>query len=360
MFLESLRSDVDRLMTSSLEQIMTAVEPVGTAAHELIEPLSALAAKGKRLRPAFLMAAFAGQGGQSDSASHLAALHVCAALELFQVAALVHDDILDNSDTRRGMPATHRRIEAKHRDLGLSGDSPTFGLHGAILAGDLALMASSQQLALAVSMLNSAHGADVTTHFSRMSSLCTAGQYLDIRIAAQPWEDLGGQRSDIEAVMRSKTASYTTEGPLVLGACLAGASADVIQAWSNAAVPLGLAFQLRDDLLGTIGSSAVTGKPAGDDLKEGKRTLIVSAAWERASASQRQVLAEVLGHAGASDGAVEAAITVLNDTGAVDHAEHAIAAYYEQWRSGLEQLTIDPPHKELLASLADAAVHRAS
>ena len=359
MFLESLRSDVDRLMTSSLEQTMAAVEPVGGAARELIEPLRSLAAKGKRLRPAFLMAAFAGQGGQSESAAYNAALHVCTALELFQVAALVHDDILDNSDTRRGMPATHRSIEAKHRALGLSGDSPTFGLHGAILAGDLALMASSQQLAFAVSMLDGDHGADVTSRFSRMSSLCTAGQYLDIRLAATPWADLGGQHNDIEAVMRSKTASYTTEGPLVLGACLAGASADALDEWSRAAVPLGLAFQLRDDLLGTVGSAATTGKPAGDDLKEGKRTLVVSAAWERASAAQRKLLSDVLGVADAGQDAIDAAIQVLHDTGAVDHAEHAVAAYYAQWSSGLDQLSLEPSHAAVLVSLADAAVNRA-
>lgn len=360
MDLESLRGDVDRLMRQSLEQSMDAVGAVGEAASELMEPLSALAAKGKRLRPAFLMAAYEAQGVSSDPLSYTAALHVCAALELFQVAALVHDDILDNSDTRRGMPSTHRRIEATHRELGLTGDSVTFGIHGAILAGDLALMASSQQLAVAASMLNSTQGADVTAYFSRMSSLCTAGQYLDIRLAAQPWEDLGGQHRDIETVMRSKTASYTTEGPLVLGACLAGASASEISKWSKAAVPLGLAFQLRDDLLGTVGRSADTGKPAGDDLKEGKRTLIVSAAWERASASQRETLSRVLGIADASNSDVEAAIQVLHDTGSVALAEQAIATYYEQWCSGLDELTIKTSHVASLAALADAAVNRIS
>ncbi len=348
------RARVDEVIATALDRLATDIAPATHSPQELLAPVAALAAKGKRVRALLVLTAHDACGGHEPDRAAL----VAGAVELFQTAALIHDDVLDRSDTRRGLPSTHRALEALHAESGWLSDGARFGEGGAILAGDLALMACQQMLTAAIAGLPGDVAMAVGRRFGSMASLCTAGQYLDIRLAAQPLQALGGQTEAIFATMRAKTASYTAEGPLALGAALAGLDATSVDAWAAVGVPLGIAFQLRDDVLGALGAPETTGKPAGDDLREGKRTLLLSLALDRADAAGHAVLVGAVGVESASPEDIAAAVEVLSASGAVEAVEIQIHAYAGRARAALDALAMDGPHRSRLEGLIEATVSR--
>ena len=218
---------------------------------------------GKRVRPAFAWAGWLGAGGDkglhSDAEDPAAVFRAVSALEFIQACALIHDDIIDVSATRRGFPTVHKVFEARHRDSGWRGDAAHYGHSVAILAGDIAL-------AWADDMFHGSGVSDAARNRARepwwkMRTEVLGGQLLDITAEAS-----GDDRIEVaEKVNRYKTAAYTIERPLHIGARLAGAGEDVIEAYREFGRDIGIAFQLRDDQLGVFGDPAVTGKPAGDD-----------------------------------------------------------------------------------------------
>src|SRR4051794_6800541 len=242
---------------------------------------------GKRLRPTF--AYWGWRAVRDESADDDALITAAASLELLHACALVHDDVMDASDTRRGQPAAHAAFAQLHRDAGWSGDPDVFGTAAAILLGDLLLSWADAMFAAAVPGAGAARAV-----YDDMRQLVMAGQYLDVLVQAR------GAFSADEAlrVIEFKTSKYTVEGPLHLGAAIAGASDGVFAALSAYGLPLGEAFQLRDDVLGVFGDPSVTGKPAGDDLREGKRTYLVAAAFDVADPAQAAALRAGLGDPG--------------------------------------------------------------
>ena len=209
--------------------------------------------------------------GRVDSVSLLRA---CASLELLHASALVHDDYMDASDVRRGRPATHRAFERIHREHGWPANPEQYGASAAILLGDL-LLSWSDEL-LRTCGLPAERVLEALGYFDLTRSEVVAGQFLDVSAQARGAADVDTAMT----VLRYKSAKYSIERPLHIGAALAGASAEQITQLSRFGLPLGEAFQLRDDLLGVFGDPAVTGKPAGDDLIEGKRTVLVSLALD--------------------------------------------------------------------------------
>lgn len=326
-------AEVNRAIAEALRRTSTSVSAVGSPAGELLEPLSRLAAGGKRLRARLLLESHRAHGGHS----HQAALAFAAGIELFQTAALVHDDVLDGADTRRGTPTIHTAVASAHRESGWTGDASHFGTSAAILAGDLALMAAQRCVASAAASLGGDIGARAAELFSDMAQLCTAGQYLDMRIAAQPVSQIAHQAELIVTTMRSKTSSYTTEYPLAIGAAVAGASAEAIETMRQAGIPLGIAFQLRDDVLGLVGAPEVTGKPIGDDIREGKRTLLVAHAWEHGDDATRARIGKAFGIPQANADAIDEAVAAVVDTGALQAAEQRISDEVNQARGALER-----------------------
>lgn len=329
--------------------------PVGeTASAELLGPIKEFAARGKRLRAALVIASHAANGGNNEAAAY----DIAAAIELFQVAALIHDDVLDKSALRRGLPTTHTRLEALHDTSAWQGDHVHFGLSGAILAGDLALMATGHAVSRAVAALEPSQGSALGERFARMASLCTMGQYLDMRLAAAHTAHCPASAEDAIRVMRSKTASYTTEGPLALGAVVAGLTEPQADHWAAAGVPLGIAFQLRDDLLGSIGTSEETGKPSGDDISEGKWTLLAITALELADAAAREDLIGAFGNAEADAGQISAAIAALHSSGAVAAIEELIAENERSANSLLSSLPMLEEARAEIDRLVGSAVRR--
>jgi geranylgeranyl diphosphate synthase type I len=334
---------------AELLAVSPQLAPVAEVVHRSIRG-------GKRLRAAFCWQGWRGAGGEGDDT---AAVGLAAALELFHVAALVHDDVMDRSPTRRGVPTVHRAMAQHHRDSGLVGDATRHGDEVAVLVGDLCLTWSDQLLTTSVA--GSPHRQAVHQAFDLMRTQVIAGQYLDLLEAARP----GGSSDvdDVRAVLHYKSAKYTVEHPLVLGGALAGASADLRAAYAAFGLPVGEGFQLRDDLLGVFGDPARTGKPADDDLREGKHTLLVSYAAERATGRQREVLDRHLGAPDLDADGAEALRSVLVATGARSRAESRISELHATARGRLAQLgALGVPEdvRTSLGALADAAVRRES
>jgi geranylgeranyl diphosphate synthase type I len=308
---------------------------------------------GKRLRPAFCYWAWRGAGG-TDTEEILTA---ATALEFFQAAALIHDDVMDGSDTRRGMPSIHRRFTALHHRAGWSGNGEQFGLASAVLAGDLCLVWSDELFA--ASGLSASQLRRARVVYDRMRTELMGGQYLDIlEQALAPGRGQDGV-ARARRVIRYKSAKYTIEHPLLIGGLLAGATDDLLTAYSAYGLPLGEAFQLRDDILGVFGDPALTGKPAGDDLREGKRTVLVATTLERATPVQEDLVQRLLGDPHLDAAGVGELREVIRATGALQAVEELIAALVAEARTALRQARLAEPAGTVLSGLVDAATLRA-
>lgn len=309
---------------------------------------------GKRVRPAFAWWGWVGAGGDPAGAQAPAVLRAFAALELIQACALVHDDLMDDSDTRRGHPTVHVAFAARHRAAGWRGDPTRFGTAAALLLGDVAMAWADDQLRGAGLPTAALRRAEPVWEAMRTEVL--GGQYLDVLADAE------GDESPEAALRidRFKTAAYTVERPLHLGAAVAGAGEDLVAAYRSFGTDVGTAFQLRDDLLGVFGDPAVTGKPAGDDLREGKHTLLVALALQRADATDpaaARLLRTGLGSTLAPD-EVDRLRDVLVGLGAVDEVEARITALTDRAAATLAVAPVTEPARTALARMARSATSR--
>jgi geranylgeranyl diphosphate synthase, type I len=324
---------------------------------DAVDDLRALALDGgKRLRPTFAWWGWrAARGPDAPDAPHPDVVRrAVAALELIQACALVHDDLIDDSALRRGLPTVHARWTARHRERGWIGPPERLGAAVAVLVGDVALAWADDMLRAAD--LDPAVLARATPVWEAMRTEMLTGQFLDVVGHAT---DLATPEGVLR-ISRYKTAAYTIERPLHLGAALAGADDDVVSAYRRFGTDLGIAFQLRDDLLGVFGDPAVTGKPAGDDLREGKRTLLVALARRHPDQDGATPVEHALGKEDLTAGEVEAARTALVTLGVVDEVEERIGTLTASALDALAEVDLDPDGRERLVALAAASTRRKS
>jgi geranylgeranyl diphosphate synthase type I len=323
------------------------LDPLITAAREFV--LSG----GKRLRPTFAYWGWRAVHDASDDDRSL--ITAAASLELLHACALVHDDVMDASQTRRGRPAAHAGFAQAHRNAGWPGDADSYGVAAAIVLGDLLLCWADALFASA--RLDASCAPRARAVFDDMRQLVMAGQFLDVLVQARG----AFCADDALRVIEFKTSKYTIEGPLHLGAAIGGAPPAVFDTLTAYGLPLGEAFQLRDDLLGVLGDPSETGKPAGDDLREGKQTLLTALALQAADARQAVALRAGLGNRALTDDGVTVLREFLVATGAVDEVERRIAGRAAQARaaiSGPSGEDLNPDARVALGALADAAAHR--
>ena len=259
---------------------------------------------------------------------------------------------MDASETRRGEPAVHRRYASHHTSRAWAGDPEAFGGGAAILLGDLCLAWSDEMLRDAGLPLDALMRARPV--FDLMRTEVIAGQYLDLH--AQASRDTSLTRAS--TVARYKSAKYTVERPLLLGAAIADADDAVRRAYSEYGLPVGEAFQLRDDVLGVFGDPAATGKPAGDDLREGKRTYLVAAAFETATGTAADLLRSDLGRPELDQAGIERLREIIVGTGALERTERRIAELTELGLSALDRTPLTGGASAMLAALARAATTR--
>ena len=343
------RADVQDALDDFVDRQAALLEPIGDDAARIVDAARLSMSGGKRFRAAFCWWGY--RAVRDDVADEAALVRAAASLELLHASALVHDDVMDASDTRRGRPSTHRAFEALHGEAGWGGSAEQFGVAAAILLGDLLLSWSDELLrrcGLPDDVVRDALG-----YFDLTRSEVITGQFLDVSVQAR-------RASDVEQamrVLRYKSAKYSVERPLHIGAALAGADTARIEALTGFGLPLGEAFQLRDDLLGVYGDPAVTGKPAGDDLTEGKRTVLVAIALDRAATEDAKRLDGALGSA-LSLAEVEDLRRVISGSGADAEVERRIADLTRTSLAALEASPVTSTARVVLRELALAATQR--
>ncbi|WP_433128240.1 polyprenyl synthetase family protein [Micromonospora sp. CA-240977] len=325
----------------SLAEIDTSMGAFAASARE------AVLVGGKRIRPTFAYWGWRGAVGGAEALSPV--LPALAALELLHTFALVHDDVMDASTTRRGRPTAHVALAEQHIEAGHRGDPGRFGEAVAVLIGDLCMVWADQLLSHAT--VPSARLFEVRRCYDQMRVETVAGQYLDVLGENDPasWSVDRALR-----VARYKTASYTVQRPLLFGACLAGVPADdpLVSAYTRYGLAVGEAFQLRDDLLGAYGDPAATGKPAGDDLRTGKPTVLLMLARELATPAQLRALER------AADEPVDRLAELVAETGAVARVERMIAERVSDALVALDAAPVDRTARTALTGLATAATNR--
>jgi geranylgeranyl diphosphate synthase type I len=347
--LQQIQDQAGRELADFLGRRRAVLAGIGPDMLPWIEAIGELLASGKRLRPAFCYWGWRGAGGSDCAEIHTAA----AALELLHASALVHDDVIDASDTRRGRPSVHRKFAALHEEGRWRGSAESFGTGAAILIGDLLLAWTDELFAGSGLPAEALQRGQPVLDAMRTEVIC--GQYLDL---------LGQSASDgtVASALRVaayKSAKYTIERPLQLGVTLAGDQpGQLLAACAGYGIPLGVAFQLRDDLLGVFGDPLLTGKPASDDLREGKQTVLVAIARERASPAQRELLDRRLGDRLLDDAGAAEIRALLTETGAVTECERMIDSGVADALSALAGAPMTGEAKRALADLAVAATAR--
>ncbi len=364
---QAFRDAISAEITAFLTEQSAVLESMGPELAPVHLMAGQLLCGGKRLRPAFCVWGYIAAAGSSDEADLRPLLAAAASLDVLHVSALVHDDVMDSSDLRRGRPAAHRQFEALHSTAGWLGDSVAFGKAGAILLGDLLVMWSAQMLQAAG--LDQSALERALPIVEAMRTEVTCGQYLDIVAQAHPLRQkapaIGSLRPSIELaldeasrVVEYKAARYTVQRPSQMGAALGGGDDRLYYALGAYGSPLGRAFQFRDDLLGVYGDPQLTGKPAGDDLREGKRTVLVAHAFAHADEAGRQVLLRLLGDPALDADGIADLQQVITESGARDAVESMISEGYERALKALHEVDMTDEGRAGLTSLADAAVRR--
>ena len=344
-----LREEINHALAQFIKDEERDLARIGSELDPVSEHLERfLLDSGKRLRPIFAYVGFLG-AAKNPTPQMIAAF---ASLELVHVCALIHDDVMDGSDTRRGAPAIHKSFENLHKTKNLTGSAEQFGISAAILLGDLALIWSDQMLHNAgLSDQQLINGLKI---YDEMRVELMAGQYLDV------YEQALASQSVERAlkVARFKSGKYTIERPLHFGAAIAGSHPSLEKLYSDYGIPLGEAFQLRDDLLGVFGDPSETGKPAGDDLREGKRTVLMALAMEKADASAKKLFNDLLGKADLTNDQIKDLQDEIIKSGAVEQVEEMITQFTKEALLALTHSGLSPIGKNLLTAMASIATKR--
>ena len=364
---QAFRDAVSAEITTFLTEQSSVLDSMGPELVPVHLMASQMLCGGKRMRPAFCVWGYVAAAGIPTDFDLKPLLTAAGSLDVLHVSALVHDDLMDSSDLRRGRPAAHRQFEALHANAGWLGDSAAFGKAGAILLGDLLVMWSAQML----------HGAGVDQSalertlpiVEAMRTEVTCGQYLDMVAQAHPLRQrapaIGSLRPTIELalddasrVVEYKAARYTVQRPCQIGAALGGGNAELYFGLGAYGSPLGRAFQFRDDLLGVFGDPQITGKPAGDDLREGKRTVLVAHAYAHASEAGQKLLLQRLGDPDLDEAGISELQQVITESGAREAVESMINENHERALKALHDTEITEEGRTGLTALAEAAVRR--
>ena len=376
-----IRPAVEHRLTEVLEDCHRRWKNLGQAAPELLEAAGSVLSGGKRMRAvlgAVGCAILSTSEQRTERLTGSDAIHLGAALELYQASALVHDDLMDGADTRRGLPAAHHVFTRDHEARGWLGRPQTFGANGAILLGDLLLSLASEEMSSLAQSGASCETRSSAVRYARaafdaMTTEVALGQFLDVRSenlplprGQEPGAAARRMYDEALSVVRHKSARYSVRHPLLIGALLTGLdpSGPTVEHLAAFGEDVGIAFQLRDDELGVFGSPQVTGKPAGDDLREGKRTVLLALTWDRCDEAGRQLLGGVLANPETTPEQIGEVAALIEGCGARAAHEEIIAAHRDAGSLVLERLrkegVVSTASLEDLTILADLLTHRVS
>ncbi len=345
----NLRVRIQGTIDDFIEEHRPILANISPDTLPLIDSLNSLLQGGKRLRPAFAYWGYRATG--NDDSDQV--VRAVSSLEFLQACALIHDDVMDHSDTRRGKPAAHKQFEEMHRSADWQSDALSFGNGAAILIGDLALSWADELLF--TSGLDSQALARTKAIYDIMRTELMAGQYLDLL------EQVRRNTTEAQAlnVIRFKSAKYTIERPLHMGAAMAHADDSVMSALSAYGLALGEAFQLRDDVLGVFGDASITGKPAGDDLIERKHTVLVARSLTMLTSADANRFAALFDAAHSTETDISELQHFISESGALESVETSIAEQTANALAAIDTKSITEESRQALTELAIMATQRA-
>lgn len=350
---EWFRTQLQDRMQELLAEYRHRAGQISRSSEPLVASIASLVEGGKRLRALLAWWGWQGAGGKPDDARIIDA---GVALELFQAAALIHDDILDRSDTRRGQRSVHKNFEKLHDDQQWVQDGAHFGISAAILAGDLALGLSEEVFSTTADA--TAFATPAREAFNAMRFEVMTGQYLDILAEADVPSSPAAALEQARVVLQYKSAHYSAVWPFELGGILAGADETTLKTYRDFSLPLGVAFQLGDDILGVFGNPDLTGKPSGDDLLEGKRTQLIAHALENLATEKAEMLNNFLMSPEDSPHTVEQIQTLVESSGARFVVERDIQRLGDQTFAALDRLAMSDQVKFGLKHLVENLLSR--
>lgn len=347
--LQNYKKILDRkLVVFFRERIREArkINPLAVQAAENLRDLTL--AGGKRVRAAFMYWGYKAAGGKEDEKI----IEASMSIELTHIFLLIHDDIIDQDGFRHGVPTIHKRYETIARQFYKRKDPFHFGNSMAIIIGDMAAAAGNAII------FNSRFSAEkILEALDKLQDIVrdtVAGEMMDVILEARG----KATEKEISEVHKSKTAKYTVEGPLHLGALLAGADKNFLKVLSDYAVPVGVAFQIQDDILGVFGNEKKLGKPVCSDLREGKQTLLVLKAVEKGNSVQRKFIKNVLGNRNITRQEVEKFREIVVNTGSLDYSKKLAKNLVSKGVSAMEKSAISKDAKDFLVGIAEYIVSR--
>jgi len=347
--LQNYKKIVDRKLAEYFAAKTEEARKIGPSTVQMVKSIRDLTlAGGKRLRAAFMYWGYIGAGGQEIEAI----IEASMSIELAHIFLLIHDDIIDRDDFRHGVPTIHKRYERLARIFYKKTETRHFGTSMAIVVGDMAYSFGNE-----IIFSSRFKPEQILAALKKLQDIvsCTvSGEVLDIILEAKG----KATEKEILEVHKNKTAKYTVEGPLVLGALLAGNNKKIIKAYSDYAVPVGIAFQIQDDILGVFGSEKKLGKPVCSDLREGKQTLLITKALENGNKNDHKLINRLLGNKNVSAGEIESFRDVVRYTGSLEYSQNLAKKMVEQGKQALEKSEMKKETKEFLAGIADYIVNR--
>ncbi|MDC3957151.1 polyprenyl synthetase family protein [Polyangium jinanense] len=333
--LKQIKPEIERRIAVRFDEKITRARTYGPAIAAMLEAARDLSLRGgKRVRAGLIAAGWIAAGGGERTLEP--AIDAGVSFELLQSYLLIQDDWMDGDPTRRGGPSVHAALA---KELG----GEHIGATAAILASDMTWGLAVETL-LSITGLSAERRLEVMQVFMRIHEDVVLGQQMDVL----------GKAEDVEAMHDLKTGSYTMRGPLSIGAALAGGSPALHAALARFAAPLGVAFQLRDDLIGTFGDHAETGKPVGNDIVAGKRTSLVAEAERLANEEERRALSRAHGRADADAAAIAAATRALVTSGARRAVEERQQALCEAAAKELASMPVSAAARSILVGVVDA------
>ena len=354
-YLTAYKIRIEKFMRDYLDdRIQTLVKADPNLGRELGKTVSgAILSPGKRMRAALVHCGYRAVGGKDEVRINYAS----ASIEILHSFFLIHDDIIDKSALRRKQPTIHEIYKNKYEEIGLlrglkTEDKEHFGASAAIMAGDVCCSLAYE--ALFESGFSDKNTIEALKMMQKTVLLTGVGEMVDVitPLYKRATED------DVLHINYLKTALYTVEAPLMLGAILHGAGPEVLDALSKYGSPVGIAFQIQDDILGIFGSEEALGKPVGSDIKEGKQTLLTVKAFEKASPSQRNKLTSMLGNPEISVSDVNDVKDIIVGTGSLNYSRDKAVALVAEGKRSLRDIDIQPDIRELLFGIADNMIDR--
>lgn len=352
--LKSFKTVFDKEMEKFLDLKIAQAQKISPEAREMVCNLkNYILSSGKRIRPALMHYAYLALGGKSASRRKKEALRLAMASEFIHTFLIIHDDVMDRDDFRRGMPSIHciykKLAEKNHYPV----SAPHYGNSQAISIGDMCFGFVSE--IISQSKFDRGVKDKLLKKISDIVFNTTIGQFHDVFAAAAK---NGIDEKHVLTILEYKTARYTLEGPLYLGAIMAGAGGNILKSLSDFSIPLGIAFQIQDDILGVFGSSQETGKPVGADIREGKKTLLIVRALEQGSADQKKELSLALGNDKAGAEQIERAKKIIINTGSLEYSKKFAEKLVNDSRFVLKRSNLTKKSKEFFSAVAEFMIRR--